>query len=138
MHNLQADSFPPSFIVKDSWPLRLNELDMYLAAPGRFGVPDVICCFPVQGPNGKDYSTESFIPLGSTFWNVFRHEGLSTENENKPEARFHSRSVFATEGRNLLDASSPKELLQGILHGMIGVLGHRVGAQTTNVLLEAT
>jgi hypothetical protein len=48
---LQADSFPPSFIVKDSWPLRLNEFDMYMAAPG---VPDVICCFPVKGPNGKD------------------------------------------------------------------------------------
>jgi hypothetical protein len=123
---LRYEDFPPSFIVKESWPLciRSHEAEMYQAAKGLFGVPDLICSFNVKGPDGKEYSNSYVTPPDSTFWNIFHREGPSTEII--PEVRFRSRSVFATEGRDLLDASSPKELLQGILHGMIGVSGHQV------------
>jgi hypothetical protein len=39
----------------------------------------------------------------------------------EPEERVHVRHLFKTEGRDLLDAVSPHELLEGILHAMIGV-----------------
>ena len=118
--NLCYENIPSSFIVKDSWPLRIlsSEADMYQSAQGLFGVPEIICSYIVKGPDGKEQSTIDFIPPDSTFWNVFRCED---HEKAIPEDRVHSRHLFKTEGRDLLDASSPKELLEGILHGMIGV-----------------
>src|SRR3984957_13840559 len=83
-----------------------------------FGVPEIICSYIVKGPDGKEHSTIDFIPPDSTFWNVLRSED---HKKVMPEDRVHSRHLFKTEGRDLLDASSPQELLEGILHGMIGV-----------------
>ena len=91
---------------------------MYKSAQGLFGIPKVVCSYNVKGPDGKEHSTINYIPNDATFWDVFKRE--NRKDEIIKENRVHTRHVFETEGRDLLEASSPKELLEGILHGMIG------------------
>ena len=117
--NLRLEDVPSSFIVKDSWPLliRNTEAAMYRDAQGLFGIPEVLGSYNVKGPNRKVYLTKNFIPADSEPWNLFRHKDLGNV---QPEERIQSRHLFRTEGRDLLDASSPQELLEGILHSIIG------------------
>ena len=100
---------------------RNNEKAMYEAARGLFGVPDVLASYEVKGPDGYPHLTRSFIPDPRKYWNDSMSSKYDAPTDNKPEERVQIRYLFRTEGRDLLDASSPHELLEGILHAMIGV-----------------
>ena len=110
---------PSNLAVKDSWPLvdRNNEKAMYTAAQGLFGVPVVLASYEVRGPDKTPNATERFLPSDSTPLVVWQ----SQPADPKPEKRVHTRHLYKTIGRDLLSASSPREMLEGILHAMIGV-----------------
>jgi hypothetical protein len=113
---------PSNLAVKDSWPLvdRNNEKAMYAAAQGLFGVPVVLASYEVRGPNKTPNTTERFLPSDSTPLIVWQSQPAVP----KPEKRVQTRHLYKSIGRDLLSASSPRELLEGILHAMIGVLPH--------------
>jgi hypothetical protein len=121
-HNLSEplpeEPFPRSFIVKEAWPLaiRTQEGSMYKDASGSFGVPEFILSYRVEGPRGP-HSTADMLPSDVTYWNVV---GRPSEPKPESERRNHYRYLFKTEGHSLYDASSPRELLEGILHAAIG------------------
>jgi hypothetical protein len=78
----------------------------------------VLASYQVKGPNKKSHNTEDFIPADSVPWIVWPSEAADAP---KPEERVRTRHLFRTIGRDLLDASSPHELLEGVLHAMIGL-----------------
>ena len=128
MLNLHSEDVPSNLVVKDSWPLvgRNNEKAMYEAARGRFGVPDVLASYEVKGPDGNPHLTKRFLPAPRKFWNIWQYPASAEASTGpEPEDRVQIRHLFKTEGRDLLDAASPHELLEGILHAMIGMSTHR-------------
>ena len=90
---------------------------MYKAVRGLFGVPVVLASYNVSGLNNTLHTTEHFLPTDSTPWVVWQSQPAAP----KPEMRIHTRHLYKSIGRDLLSASSPHELLEGILHAMIGV-----------------
>jgi hypothetical protein len=64
-----SNSMPSKLVV---WPLadRNNEASMYAAAPGLFGVPDVLASYEVKG-NGYVHRTERFFPTDSKYWIIW-------------------------------------------------------------------
>ena len=125
--DLHSKDIPSSLVVKDSWPVvsRNNETAMYEAAQGSFGVPEVLASYEVKGPDGNPHLTTRFLPADRKYWNFWMSEQYPRRAEAgtdpEPEERVHVRHLFKTEGRDLLVAVSPHELLEGILHAMIGV-----------------
>jgi hypothetical protein len=110
---------PLDLAIKDSWPLtdRNNEKAMYEAAQSLFGVPVVLASYEVRGPNKIPNTTERFLPADSTPLIVWQSQPV----DSKPEKRVHMRHLYKTIGQDLLSASSPRELLEGILHAAIGL-----------------
>jgi hypothetical protein len=127
MLHVHSKDTPSNLVVKDSWPLvgRNNEKAMYDAARGLFGVPEVLASYQVKGFDGNSHLTKRFLPAHRKYWNIWNfgqypaHAEAATDPE--PEERVQIRHLFKTEGRDLLDATSPHELLEGVLHVMIGV-----------------
>ena len=125
--NLHSQDIPSNLVVKDSWPLvsRNNEKAMYEAAQGLFGVPEVLASYEVKGPDRNPHLTTRFLPADRMYWNIWmpvQYPGRAEAGTDpEPDERVQVRHLFKTEGRDLLDAISPHELLEGILHAMIGV-----------------
>ena len=128
--DLLSNDVPSNLVVKDSWPLvgRNNEKAMYEAVQGLFGVPEVLTSYEVKGPDGNPHSTMRFLPARRKFWNIWTSVDYPAPTEAgtdpEPEERVQTRHLFKTEGQDLLDARSPHELLEAILHAMIGVSLH--------------
>jgi hypothetical protein len=120
MLDIPLDDLPSNLIIKDSWPLVDRNIGnaMYGAAQGLFGVPVVLASYEVRGPDKTPNTTERFLPADITPLIVWQ----SQPADPRPEKRVHMRHLYKTIGRDLPSASSPRELLEGILHAMIGVL----------------
>jgi hypothetical protein len=130
MLDLLSNDIPSNLVVKDSWPLvgRNNEKAMYEAAQGLFGVPEVLTSYEVKGPDGNPHLTMRFLPACRKFWHIWTSVNYPAPTkagtDPEPEERVQTRHLFKTEGQDLLDARSPYELLEAILHAMIGVSSH--------------
>lgn len=79
---------------------------------GSFGLPFVIKAYPVAEQIGHvvDFLPED-ISLEDKFYG---YDGYT------PEKRTHTRIVYKTRGRSLLDARGPRALVEGIVHAMLG------------------
>jgi hypothetical protein len=106
-------SLPGAVILKDSWPLKSHNEEgrMFEESLGAFGLPTVLCSYPVE--NGMD----TFIPNDARYWPVFTPEGVEGV---MPEERIHMRTVFGTAGTSLCEAKGPQCLVQAIVHAMLG------------------
>ncbi|KAJ7083688.1 hypothetical protein B0H15DRAFT_802729 [Mycena belliarum] len=106
---------PEKLIFKDSWPLagrHKNEGQLFEAVKGCFGVPNVLATYPLEN--------HSFpVPENMKYWNVFG-EDTSEGKPPKPEKRVHMRSITDTQGLPLRSASGPRELVEALVHAMIG------------------
>jgi len=114
----QSNSNLPEFlVVKDSWPLsdRATEGKMFKEVEGQFGVPDVLGSYQVKNSEASEEdATAALLPEDAVKWG-----GWGVVHE-KPEHRIHMRIIIRTQGRSLMEAKGPKELLLGVLHAMIG------------------
>ena len=91
---------------------------------GQFGIVDVVG-FQICGPEEPFGNTEYLIRNGS-FWNVIQAQGAT----GTPKKRHVHCTAMSFEGLPLLDTSdkeagipTPAELLETILHAMIGESG---------------
>ncbi|TDL29912.1 hypothetical protein BD410DRAFT_893123 [Rickenella mellea] len=111
-----------SLIVKDSWPKRSqnNEATLLKAVGGLFGLPAMYGSYIVKRPDGEDETTATFIPEDAKYWHPW--EDMQPKEDPKPELREHVRLMFESEGKPLSQASSPRELLEAILHAIVGYL----------------
>lgn len=117
----EIPEIPDMLIAKVVWPLviRNTEAQMYRDVEGLFGVPELYYSYNPQGPDGREHLTKHYIPEDATYWDVFCFGGDT--GGFKPEERVLAHHFFKTDARDLLDASSPYELVEGIMHSMIGV-----------------
>ncbi|GJJ15857.1 hypothetical protein Clacol_010135 [Clathrus columnatus] len=108
-----------------------------------FGIPIILGCFSVTNSKGEVSDTASIFPEGEisfpTIWNDDGPELSSnlqtveskpkskqssnppiTVELNEPEERVHVRLLISTQGVPLEHARGPRQLLQAVLHAMIG------------------
>ena len=113
---------PECLIMKDSWPLVARATtggDMFKSVKGRFGVPEVIDSYAVTGGNPVcQDSTKEMLWDEVEGYNIWK----TSSDPKMKEDRVHMRILIKTRGRPLKDAKSPKELVQGVLHAMLGEL----------------
>lgn len=111
-------SRPWSIIVKDCWPCASenNELSIFQSLNGQFGLPVLLHGYSVR--HSTCYSPlRSVVPCDSRFWEPEHRNRIEAL---KPAERIHKRLVFKTLGRSVVTAQTPKELLQAIMHAMLG------------------
>lgn len=82
---------------------------MFADVQGRFGVPDVLTSYIV----GR---TKDFTPPDAVYW-PYHQSSVQTAT---PEERVKLRVLFQHEGKDIVEARGPRELLECILHAMIG------------------
>jgi len=99
---------------------RNNEAQMYRDVEGLFRVPD---SFHSDNHGTRRYALpdENYVPEDAKYWDVFGFGGNT--KDFKPEERILSHQLFKTESRGI-DAVSPRELVEGIVYGMIGYLNY--------------
>jgi hypothetical protein len=133
-------------IIKDSWPLEEKaglEAAALAQCQGMWGVPKLLAAHRVLGIDNKE---EIFVPHGATLEEGRDHSmdhreaeeesvdvktsellsatgtsGAYTSTTNQLPRRHHRRLVLATDGESLHDAKSPAELLEAVIHALIGV-----------------
>ncbi|KAJ6551584.1 hypothetical protein B0H19DRAFT_1158202 [Mycena capillaripes] len=113
-------NLPRILVMKDSWPLTsrcVNEGDMFRAAQGYFGLPDVRATFEVYYRTPGDHTFPASPNM--KMWDIF---GDTDGEGHQLEQRTHMRTITTTEGSPLRGAKGPKELLEAVLHAMIGYL----------------
>ncbi|KAJ6470599.1 hypothetical protein C8R47DRAFT_988725 [Mycena vitilis] len=111
---------PRVVIMKDSWPLASrsdNEGALFRAAKGYFGLPDVRATFEVYHKKKGDHTFPT-LETPTEVWDVYH----DNKEGGKPERRTHKRSIATTVGTPLRQAASPKDLLEALLHAIIGYL----------------
>jgi len=126
----KVDVLPHQMTYKVSYPVeaRAQEGQLFSRFVGHFGVADVVG-FHVCGPDEPHGSTERFFQHAA-FWDVF--DGV----DSGPEMRSQQCIALSSEGRSLLDLEeeggipSPCELLDTILHAIIGEYRSHVSAST--------
>jgi hypothetical protein len=96
-----------SSIPKD----RATEEQVFIHAQGRFGMPNIICSYEVEGW-GSIYCADA-IP-----WNVFGNPSSAVQCTQ--DVRTFVRTLYNTRGYPLFFALGPRQLLEGVLHAMIG------------------
>ena len=110
-------------VVKTSWPgtdRRTSEADMYRDSAGRFGTIPHVCSYEAAGRHREVISNKLFVPQGADIeerhWPIFKETPPS-----KPEVRTFSFTVFSTEGKLLVDATSPRQLSRSWAHSLLGI-----------------
>jgi hypothetical protein len=90
---------------------RPTEERVFESARGRFGIPAIICSYKVPGW-GSIYRADA------SAWNVFGKppSGLGDEQD----VRTFVRTLYEIRGYPLFFARGPRQLLEGILHSVIG------------------
>ena len=133
-------------IIKDSWPLEEKatvEATALIQCQGMWGVPNLLAAHRVLGIDNKE---EVFMPYGATPEKNRDHSmdlreakeesvdvkvleplsattrsGVHASTTSQLPRRHHRRLVFATDGTSLVHAKSPAELLEAVIHALIGV-----------------
>jgi hypothetical protein len=108
---------PPYIILKDSYSLQSHptEQQVFHSVKGQFGVPDIVCSYIVK--EGRD----EIVPDDATYWALHNVAATMDSVEPTPERRSHIRTICLTRGRPLMTAEGPRELLRGVLHGILGI-----------------
>ena len=92
---------------------------MYRASGGQFGTIPHVCSFEAVGKHREVISNALFLPrdwdITPCHWPIF-----SDDLPGKPELRALRVSVFAVEGRSLVDATSPRQLSRAWAHFLLG------------------
>ena len=103
----------PHAILKESWltESHRNEAKIFEAVKGSFGVPRVLCSQP---PPTRD-STPRAKP-----WPLW----VKKSTPDGPEQRSLTRTIYLTEGHDIVELETPRKLLQTILHAMLGLSFH--------------
>jgi hypothetical protein len=112
---------PNKLIYKLAYPIkgRSHEGALLSRVSGRFGVADIIGFYSCE-PEEPHGSTKS-LSKNAIFWSIYEHG-----HHSEPEDRGLECIAFSEEGQALLDLStdggcpSPSELLETILHAIIG------------------
>lgn len=118
---IENNASPDMIVLKDSWPLasHANESTIFGKVQGQFGIPDILAAWEVSRPDGSRDDTDSMLPKNLESYNLYDRKGSEVW---KPENRIHMRIAFTTIGRDLREADSPRHMVEGILHGMLGKL----------------
>jgi hypothetical protein len=90
---------------------RAYEEQVFHDAQGRFGIPNITCSYEIEGWG-------SICCPDAVQWNVFNN---SNETYLQDE-RVFTRTLYHTRGYPLFFARGPRQLLECILHAMIGEL----------------
>jgi hypothetical protein len=130
-----AVHLPDRITYKVSYPIeaRAQEGQLLSRFVGHFGIADVVG-FHVCGPDEPHGSTQRIFQ-NAEFWNVFG--GVDRE----PEKRSQQCIAMSPGGRSLLDLEaeggipSPCELLDTILHAIIGEYRSPISASTHTLLI---
>jgi len=103
-------------IIKESYIPndRSNEEQVFHDAQGRFGIPNITCSYELEGWGSI------FCPDAKP-WSVFRQSNVPHE-EHQQDERVFTRTLYQTRGYPIFFARGPRQLLQVILHAMIGEL----------------
>ncbi|GJJ08913.1 hypothetical protein Clacol_003133 [Clathrus columnatus] len=138
-----------TLILKDSWPIRsreTREADVFGTVNEQdendddgdehedeehqeFGIPVVLGCSLVTNLEGEVSDTASSFPCeGKALLTLWDDDGpkesssssSQTAEPEVPEERVHVRLFISTQGVPLEHARGPRQLLQAILHAMIG------------------
>jgi hypothetical protein len=128
-------ALPDRMTYKVSYPVeaRAQEGQLFSRFRGCFGIADVVG-FHVCGPDEPHGSTTRFFQ-DAKLWNVFG--GVDRE----PEKRSQQCIALSSGGRSLLDLNevggipSPCELLDTILHAVIGEYRSHFSASTHTLLI---
>jgi hypothetical protein len=133
-------------IIKDSWPLEEKagvEADALARCQGMWGVLKLLAAHRVLGiddkeelfvPDGatleesrdnlmdrREAEEESFDVKASELVSVTITSGTHTSTTNQLPRCHHRRLVLATDGNSIHDAKSPAELLEAVIHALIGL-----------------
>ena len=120
----QGKSIPDILTYKQSYQLRRHSQESPLFAQfnGKFGIADVIGYYDCGTEDLHGSTTRLWN--GAQFWNLFSEKN---SRERKPEERRLQCVGLSGEGIDLIDLGdndggmpSPGELLETILHGIIG------------------
>ena len=110
-------------IVKTSWPgtdRRRNEANMYRDSAGRFGTIPHVCSYEGAGRHREVISNVLFVPpehdVKRYHWPIF-----TDIPPRKPEIRTLRFTVFAVEGKSLVEAKSPRQLSRAWAHSLLGM-----------------
>ena len=120
----QGKSIPDILTYKQVYQLQGHSQEGLLLAQfnGKFGIADVIGYYDCGTEDLHGSTTR--LSNGAQFWNLFSEKNAP---ERKPEERQLQCIGLSGEGKALIDISdndggipSPSELLESILHGIIG------------------
>jgi hypothetical protein len=106
-------------VLKDSFLIENCPLEqqVFERVQGQFGVPDIACSYIVADGQGRLERTSRIVPDDAKYWPVLG----SANGPPIPEYRKHVRTLYLTLGKPLVMAESPRQLLMGVLHGMLGI-----------------
>jgi len=116
---------PDSFIYKQTYQVegRSQEGPLLSQFSGEFGIADIIGYHNCE--TGDRHGSTTRLSNGARFWNVFGQEKISRDKQ--PEERQLQCIALSGEGKVLVDVNdkdqgipSPSELLESILHAIIG------------------
>ena len=94
---------------------------MYCDSGGRFGTIPHVCSYEAVGKHREAISNILFLPakdeIGKYHWSIF-----STTPPEKPDIRTLRFTVFAAEGKLLVEAKSPREISRAWADSLLGAL----------------
>ncbi|KAG6817512.1 hypothetical protein H0H93_007201, partial [Arthromyces matolae] len=117
----------PTSILKLSYisnSKRNREADVYSLSDGLFGTPSILQIFEPQGLRKVDVSNSIFLPSEKDVDE--KHDGAFTHKRTgiKPEMRTPCLILASDEGKFLEQCQSPWDLMECILHAMLGWLNY--------------
>ena len=132
-------SIPDSFIYKQTYQVkgRSEEGPLFSQFYGQFGIADVIGYYNCG--TGDPHGSTTRFSNGARFWNVFGQEKIFDSEDKPPEQRQLQCIALSGEGKALVDVggndgiSAPGELLESILHAIIGKLCSLCASPFTHV-----
>lgn len=120
----------PNLICKDSWPEKGKNPEHYVfrQVSGRFGVPKLWCVFlAIWSSRAHSFISRGWQKLwsnaslleGSTPWTSPLDSKDKTSGHKEERERF--RMYYETIGTHLDEVKTPYEMLETVLHGIIGL-----------------
>jgi hypothetical protein len=122
-----VDHLPDKLTYKQTYQIKghSQEGPLFSQFYGQFGIADIIG-YHECGPEDPHGSTRRLFN-GAEFWRVFDQQDLPQDKDPKPEERGLQSIAISGEGKALVDLNntdggtpSPGELLESILHAIIG------------------
>ena len=122
-----VDHLPDELTYKQTYQIKGNSQEgpLFSQFNGQFGIADVIGYYDCE-PEDPHGSTRHLLN-DAEFWRVFEQQDLPEGRRHGPEERGLQCIVLSGEGKALVDlhntdggTPSPGELLESILHAIIG------------------